>query len=470
MIPYTKMAEIRYEAEVVVVGGGLAGCCAAVAAARRGKQVLLIEQNGCLGGLATLGHVSPLDAVKARDGTPFGGLVAELLDDMEKVQKAYGGNRSNYKVGPHILKWLLLKRMVESHVQILFHTTLMEAIVEDDRIQSLLVLTKSGVEAVRGEYYIDASGDGDLMAKAGEEFVLGSEPGVFDELQKTGLDTVHFEKKDTERYGAYQESGAMQPVSIMFSMGNVEAKLATPYINKTLTYQDLGLTREEFQKLPYAGTTGFEENGDYIPLPQGRILFFQSGRPGEVVVNMSRVTGVDATDAVSLNDAEVKAQLQVLYLVDFLKRFVPGFDNAYLVESGFTLGVRESRRLVGQYVLKGSDAIDCVRFEDTIACGSYIIDIHDPFGKRKAIGGQIKGNCYGIPYRSLLPKRLSNLLVCGRCISVDHVAHASTRIQGTCMLTGQAAGTAAALAKNSFHTVNTTDLRTALMHDGVYLE
>ena len=125
---------------------------------------------------------------------------------------------------------------------------------------------------------------------------------------------------------------------------------------------------------------------------------------------------------------------------------------------------------MGQYVLKGSDAIDCVRFEDTIACGSYIIDIHDPFGKRKAIGGQIKGNCYGIPYRSLLPKHLSNLLVCGRCISVDHVAHASTRIQGTCMLTGQAAGTAAALAKNNFHTVNTTALRTALMHDGVYLE
>ena len=107
--------------------------------------------------------------------------------------------------------------------------------IRDSRIQSLLVLTKSGVEAVRGDCYIDASGDGDLVAKAGEEFVLGSEPGVFDELQKTGLDTVHFEKRDTEKYRAYQERGAMQPVSIMFSMGNVEVKLASPYINKTLT-------------------------------------------------------------------------------------------------------------------------------------------------------------------------------------------------------------------------------------------
>ena len=163
---------------------------------------------------------------------------------------------------------------------------------------------------------------------------------------------------------------------------------------------------------------------------------------------------------------------KVMYLVDFLKRFVPGFQKSFLVESGNTLGVRETRRLVGKYVLKGTDAIDCRHFDDDVACGSYMIDIHDPHGKRKAIGGEILGSCYGIPYRSLLPKTITNLLVCGRCISADHVAHASTRIQGTCCMTGQASGTAAALAIKEKTTVGSLDvdkLINTLQTNGIYL-
>ena len=232
------------------------------------------------------------------------------------------------------------------------------------------------------------------------------------------------------------------------------------------------LTKEEFQKLPYAGTVGFEENGDLIPLPQGRILVGKNGRPNELLVNMSRIIGVNATDAEELTNAEVLAQQQVMYLVDFLKRFVPGFENSYLVESGNTLGIRETRRLVGKYVLSGTDAINCVHFDDDVACGSYMIDIHDPHGKRKAIGGDILGTCYGIPYRSLVSKRIKNMLVCGRCISADHVAHASTRIQGTCCMTGQAAGTAAALAVRNNASVNDIDVKeviSLLEANGVWL-
>ena len=147
--------------------------------------------------------------------------------------------------------------------------------------------------------------------------------------------------------------------------------------------------------------------------------------------------------------------------MDFLKRFVPGFENSFLVESGNTLGVRETRRLVGRYVLSGLDAINCVHFDDDVACGSYMIDIHDPHGKRKALGGEITGTCYGIPYRSLTPKTIKNLLVAGRCISADHVAHASTRIQGTCCMTGQAAGTAAALAADK--NISVADVDTNLL-------
>jgi hypothetical protein len=161
---------------------------------------------------------------------------------------------------------------------------------------------------------------------------------------------------------------------------------------------------------------------------------------------MSRVTGVNGVDADSVSRAEVVARAQVFYLADFLKRFVPGFERSALHETAAALGIRETRRLVGRYVLTGIAAIRCVSFADAIAQGSYMIDIHDPQGRRKAIGGQLQGDCYDIPWRCLLPKTVTNLIVCGRCISADHVAHSSTRIQGTSMLTGQAAGTGAALA------------------------
>ena len=191
------------------------------------------------------------------------------------------------------------------------------------------------------------------------------------------------------------------------------------------------------------------------------------------MVNMSRVTGIDATDADSLNDGEIRAQLQLIALVDFLKTFIPGFRDSYLIDCAGSLGIRESRRLDGRRMLTGREVIDGTPQPDRIARGSYIIDIHDPTGKRKAIGGAIHADAYDIPYACLLAREFDNLLAVGRCISADHVAHSSTRIQGTCILTGQAAGTAAALALRddvppADYPVNA--IQDALRSDGVALE
>ena len=156
-----------------------------------------------------------------------------------------------------------------------------------------------------------------------------------------------------------------------------------------------------------------------------------------------------------------------------MKTFIPGFENSYLVGSGSSLGVRETRRLRGSYILSGLEAINCQRSDEAIARGSYIIDIHDPNGRAAAIGGSLKGDFYDIPYGCLTSKELENLLVCGRCISVDHVAHSSTRIQGTCVMTGQAAGTAAAMCGGRIKDVkeiNVGALREKLISDGVYLD
>ena len=446
LLNYSTKLKTLKRVDVIVVGGGPAGICAAVAAARQGASTLLVEQYGCLGGMMTLGLVMPLDAHSTKSGKSFGGIMQELLDRIIRDTRAYChgvGKDHHLFSSPHVMKYVLLDTVTASGVDILFHASLVDAVREGDRLSHVVLQTKSGMVAVEAKFFIDATGDGDLVACAGEEYVTGSEPGVMSGLTRTGLNKVHEENRS---YGDYEESGMMQPVTMMFTMGNVDIGKAKPLINKRLTYSDLGMTREEFLELPYANTPGFMVEGDELPLPQGRVLFFAIRRAGEVVVNMTRVTGINGADALDLTRGEIVAQKQMFYVMDFLKRYIPGFKDAYLLETGDVLGVRETRRLIGRHVLSGQEAIECVPFPDVVAHGSYIIDIHDPQGRRKAIGGEIKGDCYDIPYRSLLPKTLGNLLVAGRCISTDHVAHSSTRIQGTCMLTGQAAGTAAALA------------------------
>lgn len=469
---FTQNAPIQYRMDVTVIGGGLAGCAAAIAAARNGAKTLLVEQTGMLGGMATLGHVSPLDARTTLSGKPFGGLIHEIVSRTEEMNKTYGGAYHALRMGPEFLRLVLLQMVKESGAEILFHASLAGVQRQGDRIEYAFVHTKSGMQAIASRQWVDASGDGDLVAQAGEEFTLGSEPGVFDELVIGGLDRVHFEAgKPTENYGGYQKSGLMQPVSMMLTMENVDFSKCDQLSNKLLTFEDLHIDRDEFFRLPYANTKGFEENGDLIPLPQGRILINRAAREDQILVNMSRVIGVDATNAQALSEAEEVAQMQILYLVDFLIRYVPGFEKARLAASSHTLGVRETRRLVGRYVLRGSEAINCASFDDVVAQGSYMIDIHDPQGKRKAIGGKLKKDCYSIPYGCLLPRTVQNLLVSGRCISVDHVAHSSTRIQGTCILTGQAAGTAAALAvqkEMSPASLPIAQLQQQLIQDGVH--
>lgn len=469
---YSSLPIIK-ESEVVVAGGGLAGCAAAIASARCGAKTLLVESGGCLGGAATAGLVAPISSIKTKtSGEKFGGILWEIINEVVEKAEKYCNSDCMPQSSLHLYKYVLIEKMVESGAEMLFHAFITDVISNDDgSIKELIVSTKDGLKRIPGKVFIDTTGDGDVMGKSAAKTIIGSEPEVLGTISKNG--GLSGDNNITD-IAPDDYVGKLQPVSLMMQFGNVDVKKAQQYMNKKLTYADLGTTKEAFAKWKYANTLGFEiSEDDLIPMPQGRVWLVNAQRKDVATVNMSRVLGVNACDPLSYSDAEIKAGLQLIAIIDFLKNFVPGFENSYFMESSNTLGIRESRRLVGDYMLSGDEVVECVKFEDTIAHGSYIIDIHDPCGKRMAIGGKIEKEYYSIPYRSLITGRVPNLATAGRSISADHVATSSTRIQGTAMLTGQAAGTAAAMAVENNCSMNKIDvkkLQNKLIADGVFLK
>jgi len=209
-----------------------------------------------------------------------------------------------------------------------------------------------------------------------------------------------------------------------------------------------------------------------ISIPRENVLYFPTTRKGEIHFNTTRVIMVDGTKAKDLTYAEVEARRQMVELVKFLREKVPGFKNAYLLTSGVQIGVRETRRIIGEYILTGSDIIRARKFKDSIARGSYPIDIHNPTGEGTVIKRLPPGEFYDIPYRCLVPKKVDNLLVAGRCISSTHEAQAAVRVMPIVVAIGQAAGTAAALAVklNVYpRKINVSSLQETLKKQGVIL-
>lgn len=467
------------EYDVCVVGGGIAGCCAAISAARNGAKTLLVESSGVLGGQGTLGIVTPISATRTKDGISFGGLVKEITDEVVSLSKKYctcGESKEDVIdiAAPHIVKYVLLDKVQNSGTQIMFHSSFLSSQTENDRIESIIIHDANGLMRIFAKEFIDATGDALLICGSGADYVKGSEEDSFDSLKSTGFDKTHDDdNQEGGSYTSYTHGGLMQPVSIFFTLGGVDTLEAYKLNNKELHFGDLGITREKFSTWEFCNTPGFElSDDDKIPMPQGRILVTRTTRKGVVAVNMSRVIGIDGSNADSLTKGEITAQKQIIAIIDFLKTFIPAFKDAYYIQSGSTLGIRETNRMIGKYVLTGLDAINCREFEDCIARGSYMIDIHDPNGKSRAIGGYLPKNYYDIPYRSIISNTYSNLFACGRCISSDHVAHASTRIMGTCMMTGQAAGTAAAiLSKQGIQSseIDIVELRKNLIENGMYI-
>lgn len=445
-IPYHRNVPIIDRAEVLVVGGGPAGIAAAIASARQGARTLLVEQYGFLGGMATAALVGPFMTSYDIEGQEpiIEGIYKEIVDRMVDLGQAidpagvkgfsaYGGyHRYGHEhvtpFDPEALKFVAQEIALGAGVALRYHTTFLDSLVEEGKIQGVLCASKSGLEAFLSTVVIDTTGDGDVAARAGAPYEKGR-----------------------------PADGRLQPVSLFFRVGNVDDAAVQDYID---AYPDdpgfvrlLELARER---------EGFTHT-------KGHLTLFRTPRPGEWWCNVSRVHGVDGTDPAQLTRAEIEGRRQVLYLVDFFQRYVPGFDRCYLLDTGTQVGVRETRRIIGEYVLTADDVFAARRFSDAIARVSFPIDIHDVSGGGGFFEGPREGPYYTIPYRCLVPLQVENLLVAGRPISATHEAHGSLRVMPPCFATGQAAGTAAALALETDRSPRQIDvalLRSSLLQQG----
>ncbi len=441
--------------DVIVVGGGMAGTTAAIAAARNGASTLLIEKDACLGGTLTTCLVGPMMTFHSATEQVIRGLPQEIVDRLIGLGASPGHilDTSGYvaTVTPFDAEMLKLvaERMVhEAGAEILYHTLLTAATAapnsRGESAQTLTATHRGTITELHAKVVIDATGDADVAARAGAPCDLGR-----------------------------PEDGLVQPVSLMFRVTGWDKESFTAY---AITHPEvLRLSRhgaEPYKTQPLVAVAGFSDilreemaAGNLGDLQREHVLFFNTHRPDEVTVNMSRVTGTNPLDAGSMTEAEIRAREQVFAIMDFLRRRIPGFRHARIAAIGSRVGVRESRRIIGDVVLTSDDIRQGRSWPDVIARSAYPIDIHSPTGKKDEALDEYgddfvsRGTTYQIPYRALLPRDTEHLLVAGRCISTTAEAHGATRVSPTCMATGQAAGTAAALAVRAGVAPRQVDIR-----------
>jgi len=429
--------------DVIVVGGGPAGCTAAAAAAREGAKTLLIEATGCLGGMGTNGLVPAWCPFSDHEKIIYRGLAEKVFTSLKAAMPHIDPQAMDWvAIDPERLKLIYDDLVTGSGASVLFHTTLGSVQTTAGRVTSIVVANKAGLSAYRAQVFVDATGDADLAVWAGAKYHKGDASGK-----------------------------SLMPATHCFSLGNVDEYAYRHGANLFCTNPE-----SPIYKIIRSGR--YPLISDYHScntLIAARTVGFNAGH----------LFDVDGTDPHALSQAMIQGRRMAMQFRDGLAEFHPAFANAFLATTGNLMGIRETRRIVGDYTLTLDDYIQRRSFPDEIARNCYYIDVHnkssaaaqDPADfqrwTEKTARHYKPGESHGVPYRCLTPQGLSNVLVAGRSISCDQPVQGSVRVMPVCLAMGEAAGTAAAqtaaVADGDVHTADTAKLRARLQACGGWL-
>ncbi len=422
---YTTTCDILTTADVVVIGGGTAGSFAAIAAAREGADVVLIEQFGSLGGSASHALVTPTMSVYV-EGEPHHSYLAKELDARAIAAGAMTLRWKARYYDPTLLPCVLEDMALEAGVRLCFYTTLLDVVKEGSRVVGAVVKDKSGIHVIRGQIFIDATGDGDFSAAAGAAYTKGN-----------------------------PNTGKNQPISLRYLVSGVDMEA----FHSTVSDNSISLT----QGCVYAACTRQEPHNevetimararDAGDLTREDLAYWQiftlPNRPDTLACNCPEIFDfVDGTSAHDLTHAQIVGKQGAVRQLAFYKKYFRGFEHAYISAFAPMVGIRESREIAADTVLTLPDAVAYRKFPDAVAQTNYPIDIHgygDAYSNKQVEGTVSDKPYFEIPFGALVVRDLDNVLVAGRCIGCDFFVQAAIRIMPTCRATGEAAGIAAAM-------------------------
>jgi FAD dependent oxidoreductase len=443
-----KTTPVMLETDVLVVGSGPGGLAAAIGAAREGAQTILVDRYGCFGGVITQVGVESIAWYRHEGTTDVEGIGIEF----ERRAKAMGGTQPESQslseaLDPEMFKVVADELVREAGVEPVLHCLAVEPLMHGATITGVVTESKSGRQAILAKRVIDATGDADIACRAGAPCRTTPVPemmGVTVMFSCSGVDKRRFLDYVRVQAPSHRDWGKNWEIETT----GKEDDLFSPYLEEPFDLaRQAGIVPESMKSI--AGTWGrISESGEATCL------------------NVVYMLGYDCTDVKDLTRAEIEGRRQALLAIEALRRFAPGFGNARLRSFGMTLGTRDSRKIIGRYDLTGHDVREQAHFEDSIGifpefidgCGILILPT--------------TGRYFQVPFGILVPQKVENLLVAGRCVAGDKVSHAATRNQMCCAVTGQAAGVAAAMSLKDGTTTGRVDIarvQAALKRQGVRL-
>lgn len=428
------MKHYHLEYEVAVIGAGPAGLAAAITAARMKRRVILVEKNGYLGGTLALG-ISPLSMLDKNGRKTVAGFAEEFMSRLQEREDCLGTDicpkhNSVTSINAEGVKRLAVEMCREAGVDVLLHCEVLNAKVDSAKIVSVNVYGKVNMIHLKAKQYIDCTGDGDLAYLAGCSYEKGQ-----------------------------KDSGTLQPPTVVYSLQGVDQERLFHYVeehpeelryNDKAIYENQDYTVNHFRAHPSHVFVGLQATfrrlkaEGRLPVERESFIYINGTHPGEVYVNSTRLLRTDATDILSLSQAELDGTLQAFELTELLRESIPGFENCYISSIAPSLGVRETRRFKGICRVTGQDAVHGLVPEDSICLVSYKIDIHSGIDTGLLFTDIEKP--FGIPYGCLVSADVDNLMMAGRCISCDAIAFGALRVTSFCLAMGQAAAVGACVA------------------------